>query len=241
MPLREEPVGAVHLSKALADQWVLDGTLDAEGGALVSKALELAGSDDHAVPLSQRRAEALVTVAACFLDNQHLRAAGRHRPHVSVIVEASEIDRGAHSKLADDQALLDPNTTSRLLCDCTIDRIIRQRDDEGRTAIVDVTAPTRVIPMGMWSALVLRDQHCRFPGCDRPTTWSEGHHVQWVSRGGPTRMDNLVLLCRRHHRMLHTRRGYEAKLEPDGTFHVTYPDGTERVTEPPIQPRARSA
>ena len=86
--------------------------------------------------------------------------------------------------------------------------------------------------MALWNALVLRDQHCRFPGCDRPAHWTEGHHVRWFSEGGATAIANLVLLCSRHHHRLHLP-GWKAKLSPDAAFEVTDPAGRVRVTRPP--------
>lgn len=65
---------------------------------------------------------------------------------------------------------------------------------------------TRVIPPHIRTALVVRDKGCRFPGCDRPPQWTDGHHIQhWVD-GGPTELTNLLLLCRRHHRFVHEKR-----------------------------------
>ena len=58
------------------------------------------------------------------------------------------------------------------------------------------------------------------------------HHIIHVEHGGPTRLDNLILACRRHHRLLH-RAGWHAKLLPDGVFEVTDPDGRVRTTAPP--------
>ena len=58
------------------------------------------------------------------------------------------------------------------------------------------------------------------------------HHITWYSHGGPTRLDNLVLLCRRHHKRLHTP-GWHAKLLPDATLEVTDPTGTVRTSHPP--------
>jgi hypothetical protein len=91
---------------------------------------------------------------------------------------------------------------------------------------------TRTVPVNLWNALVVRDEGCRWPGCDRPPGWCEAHHVQWFSAGGATRIDNLVMLCSRHHHRLH-QPGWDAKLTPDGAFRVTHPDGTTRTTHPP--------
>jgi hypothetical protein len=88
------------------------------------------------------------------------------------------------------------------------------------------------VPANLYDALVVRDRHCRFPGCDRPPEWTEAHHVRWVTRGGTTALDNLVLQCSRHHHLLHSP-GWDAKLLPDATLEITDPHGRTRQTRPP--------
>ena len=68
---------------------------------------------------------------------------------------------------------------------------------------LSVGRATRTIPGAIRTALSLRDQGCRFPGCDRPPAWTDGHHVIHWSDGGPTELGNLVSLCRMHHRRVH--------------------------------------
>lgn len=102
----------------------------------------------------------------------------------------------------------------------------------GRSSVLDYGTSTRTIPAPLWNALVVRDRHCRFPGCDRTAAWCEGHHVVHVQHGGPTCLDNLVLLCSRHHHRLH-HPGWHAKLRPDAVFEITAPDGAHRSTHPP--------
>jgi hypothetical protein len=103
---------------------------------------------------------------------------------------------------------------------------------QGRSVILDMGVTTRVVTAALFVALVARDEHCRFPGCDRKASWCEGHHVVWFTHDGPTRLDNLVLVCSRHHHLLH-KPGWQAKLLPDATFEVTYPDGRVRTSHPP--------
>ena len=91
---------------------------------------------------------------------------------------------------------------------------------------------TRTISANLFNAPVVRDRHCRFPGCDRPSAWSDAHHVVHVEDGGPTCPSNRVLLCRRHHTRLH-RKGWSAELRPDGDLVVTDPGGRVFVSHPP--------
>ena len=118
---------------------------------------------------------------------------------------------------------LDGPTVSRLFCDSAVHRVVMS----GRSAVLDYGTATRTIPAPLWNALVIRDEHCRFPDCDRPSVWCEGHHVVWVTHGGPTELANLALVCSRHHHVLH-QPGWHAKLLPDGRFEVTDTDGIVR-------------
>src|SRR6266851_4301217 len=87
-------------------------------------------------------------------------------------------------------------TARRIACDCSL------------TPIVDGEAceTSRVVPGAMRRALAARDKHCRFPGCDMPPGWTDAHHIQHWADGGPTNLFNLILMCRRHHRLLHEGR-----------------------------------
>jgi hypothetical protein len=224
----KEPERALRLSRTLDDCWVLDGTLPAEGGAVVAAALRLAmpGPDVVGSPAAQR-ADALVDVCRFFLDHQRSHAGGRHRPHVNVVVDWEDLQAGRGGRVVDGPAL-DGLTVARLFCDSAVHRVVMA----GRSAVLDYGKSTRTIPAPLWNALVIRDEHCRFPGCDRPSVWCEGHHVVWVTEGGPTNLANLLLVCTRHHHILH-QPGWHAKLRPDAAFEVTDPNGEVRCTSPP--------
>jgi hypothetical protein len=127
-----------------------------------------------------------------------------------------------------DGAAITSDVVERLLCDSGVHRVLVK----GRSTIIDMGMTTRTVTAALWVALVARDQHCRFPGCDRPSHWCDGHHVVWVSRNGPTNLANLVMLCSRHHHLLH-QRGWDATLALDGTFTVHFPDGRVRTSHPP--------
>jgi hypothetical protein len=90
--------------------------------------------------------------------------------------------------------------------------------------ILDYGRGQRVVPANLFHAIVVRDRHCRYPGCDRPPDWCDAHHVtHWLDHG-PTSLGNCMLLCRRHHRRLH-QPGYCAVLDADGTVTVVTPTG----------------
>jgi hypothetical protein len=71
-------------------------------------------------------------------------------------------------------------------------------------------------------AIVKRDRHCRFPGCDRPAEWADEHHLVHWADGGPSRIDNVYLVCRPHHRLVHEGR-WRLVLEPDGELRAVPP------------------
>ena len=230
-PEPTEPERNLHLSQTLEDRWILDGSLDAEGGSVVATALRLATPSPDMTDVlrsaSQRRADALVDVCRFFLDQQNINNGGRHRPHVNVVVEWKDLEAGRGGQVVDGP-WIDGPTVSRLFCDSAVHRVVMS----GRSAVLDYGTATRTIPAPLWNALVIRDEHCRFPDCDRPSVWCEGHHVVWVTHGGPTELANLVLVCSRHHHVLH-QPGWHAKLLPDGRFEVTDTDGIVRATSPP--------
>ncbi len=99
-------------------------------------------------------------------------------------------------------AVLGPETARRLACDASLTRVVLGPASQP----LDVGRRTRVIPPAVRTALLVRDRGCVFPGCDRPPPWTDAHHVVHWADGGPTSLDNLVLLCRRHHRALHEGR-----------------------------------
>jgi len=97
-----------------------------------------------------------------------------------------------------------------LSCDAQVSTVIL--DDHG--APLDVGITSRTATRKQRRALAVRDGGCAFPGCGAPPVWCEGHHcVHWVN-GGLTDMDNLVLLCGAHHRIIH-HDGWEVQIGPD--------------------------
>jgi hypothetical protein len=231
---KPERAQELHLSRGLGGGWVLDGNLNAETGELLDTALGLVatGEVDGDVPRSNgtRRADALADLARWFLDHQTDHDGGRRqRPHLNLIIDYDRLVAAAGTTAESlSGTVLDQVTTLRLLCDASLHRVIM----DGHSAVLDYGHASRTITPPMWAALGVRDRHCRYKGCDRPAAWCEGHHVRpWIT-DGPTNLNNLVLLCTRHHHLLH-RPGWDAKLLPDATFEVTDPKGRVFTTKPP--------
>jgi Domain of unknown function (DUF222) len=236
-PDAPQPERSLHLSRILDGRRELSGSFDPEGGAVIATALRLASTRDvegePARSAAQRRGDALVDVCRWFLDHQHDRRGGRHRPHLNVVATLDDLERRTQGRLLDG-SVLDGATVQRLFCDAGVHRVFMA----GRSSILDYGTATRTVPANLFNALLIRDQHCRFPGCDRPPDWCEAHHVRWVLDGGTTSLDNLALQCSRHHHLLHTP-GWHAKLLPDATLVVTAPDDRTLQGQPPGRPPPR--
>src|SRR6185437_11193083 len=90
---------------------------------------------------------------------------------------------------------------------------------------LDLGQPTEEVPPHLRRAVIKRDRHCSFPGCSLPPVRCHVHHVIPRSQGGPTRLDNLTLLCAFHHLIVIHRRGWSLTLHADGTTTARSPDG----------------
>jgi Domain of unknown function (DUF222)/HNH endonuclease len=218
----------VYFSTTIDGRGELRGSLNSDLSAVVEAALAVADPNDFDLTPAERRADALETILRHFLDHQRRHRGGRRRPHVNVAMTSEEFAAGIGGRYLDTGGVPSPAELGALLCDCAVHRLLV----EGRSAILDYGRAKRLVPPDLFQALVARDHGCRFPGCCRPAAWTDAHHVVWWRNGGPTAIVNLVLLCRRHHRKLH-RPGCDAKLLPDATLEVTYPDGHTEATAAP--------
>ena len=182
----------------------LRGVLDAEGGATLRTALEplarRVGIGDER-KRDRRLADALVELAHHSLDSGMVPQRASQRAHLQVTTTLETLLQRAGAPAADMEFSLPISAASveRLACDCKITRILLGAE----SAVINVGRSTRMIKPATRRALNVRDRGCRWPGCDRPVSWTEGHHIAFVTRGGPTDLPNLVLLCYRHHWMVH--------------------------------------
>lgn len=105
----------------------------------------------------------------------------------------------------------------RLACDAAIIPVVLGSNSEP----LDVGRATRTIPPAIRRALIIRDNGCVHPGCTQPPAWCDAHHVRHWTDGGPTALQNLVLLCNKHHWIIHHTAWRIAFLQ--GIPHVIPP------------------
>lgn len=174
----------------------------------------------------QIAADALFDIVQLAVDTDKGTVFGTRRPAVWVIVTELDLQRnpdgsrlrpGGHGQIEGQVDAVSIETIERYLCDAGT--ITVGLDDEGQC--VNVGREKRLFTARQRIGLAVRDGGCRFPQCDRPPAWCEAHHVRhWHRDRSETNIADGVLLCRRHHLLLHNnhweieRRGGEYWLQP---------------------------
>lgn len=185
-----------------------------------------------------RNADAMAELIRRYLDNAATGIDGGQRPHLNVHINAKDL--AYHRECAavagatttetshgDDLNALDLDKqdldvghmpwmgplsigrTRTIACDCMLGAVLL--DENG--APLDVTPLKRLVTAAQRTALIARDKGCAFPGCDCVPAWTDAHHIKHWAKGGPTVMDNLVLLCRTHHTLMHRKPGFTGQWE----------------------------
>jgi hypothetical protein len=208
---------------------VVRGRLAPEDGAVLLEALEAGHAALRPRGSAEPRptgAEALAAVGELALSGREQSGGDRHQVIVHVD-EAALAGAEGGCELAEGPALA-PETARRLACDATVVEL-KERGGEP----LSVGRKTRSIPPALRRALRRRDRGCRFPGCENHR-FVDAHHIEHWARGGETSMDNLVLLCRRHHRLVH-EGGYLVERLAAGKLRFRYPWG-EPLPDAPRPP-----
>jgi len=181
----------------------VDAILDPESGAALKTALEslakrLGPDDDRSH--KQRMADAVGELVHHAMDEGRLPRRNGVKPHINLTTTLEGVKSEVGAPPADLELSLpiSTRTLERIACDCTMSRVLL-----ADSMVIDVGRATRVVSAPTRRALRARDHGCRWPGCDRKVDWSTPHHIVAWSRGGPTLLSNLVLLCYFHHRLVH--------------------------------------
>jgi hypothetical protein len=187
-------------------------------------ASDLVGAgDEPAQPGPRSRAsnaDALVSMAETLLANGPARRPAGERYQLVVHVDQGALgddDQDGCCEVEDGPAL-PAETARRLGCDASLVAIVER---DGRP--LSVGRKRRTVPPALRRALQSRDRGCRFPGCGE-RRFVDAHHVRHWAQGGETKLSNLLLLCRHHHRLLH-EGGYQFERRPGGGGRFRGPDG----------------
>lgn len=173
------------------------------------------------------RTDALVAMSESYL--QHGLGDGLpQRYQVMVHVDEATLQSLSGTSEIEEAGDIPVETAQRIACDCSILGLLEKDGVPLRLGRAN-----RTISPGLRKALKARDKCCVWPGCSN-TRFTDGHHIVFWGNGGGTDLENLALLCRRHHRLLH-EGGYRMETGPGG-FRFFRPEGEEI----PPTPTARS-
>jgi hypothetical protein len=215
------------------------GCLDSDEAAILLEALETiagkldelatedatAGPDDRAGPDDHKasprgRVDALAGLARSFLNRD---GDVERDPDAQLVVylDAQALERNARAGLAAYRSggRLTSEQARRLACDSAFVLVLKDGSE-----VLDVGRSTRTVSKALRRALIARDGGCAMPGCaEHRLRKLHAHHVWHWSDGGPTCLDNLVLLCKAHHYAIH-HNGFTVTAA-HGRFVFRTPDG----------------
>ncbi len=207
----------------------LDAELPGAAGAVVASALDRLGDQIPVMPdegserlVGARRADALVALCS----SQLAADVDQDRATVVVHVELDTLlDRDGNA-LIGDGPVIGSTTLHRLLCNARMQAVVEHPDGTVR----GIGRLSREPAPWMMRQLRHRDGTCRFPGCDA-RRFTQAHHVEWWSHGGRTNLDNLVLVCAFHHRLVH-EHGWELTRDDEGELTWTRPENARSRAGP---------
>ena len=221
----------ITFASTLYGAGIARGDLDPESLAVICAAIEplsgpQPGADgvDRRTP-ARRRLDAVVEVMRHHLDCQQPPDVRRPGAHLTVVTGAGTLKGEPGGSSLDWGGVVSGETTRRLACDASVTPVTVGPLGQ----VLDVGRRTRTVNAPIWAALVVRDRHCAFPGCDTPAGRCDAHHITHWADGGPTSLTNLVMLCRYHHqRVLHDE-------DHEDRWTVRVDDDTGRpVFTPPV-------
>jgi len=228
--------------------YVVRGRLDPEVGALLMRAIEAAGDvlfrrDSEDSTPEQRRADAMALLAERAMsvgfgqaDAQDEPVSGTRAERYQVVlhVEAASLSADGEPGRAEleDGTRVSAETCRRVACDTGVVAVLHAPDG----SVLDVGRRRRTIPPALRRALEVRDRGCRFPGCG--SRFTDAHHVRHWADGGVTSLQNTILLCRHHHRLVH-EEGFRVELNDWPGGRPTFYDrrGHPVPEAPPLQTR----
>jgi hypothetical protein len=221
---------------------LINGVLDPVGGAAFITAIEplarkSGAHDDRS--REKRLGDALVDLSLHALDSGLIPQQGSQRTHLQVTTTLETLlglEGAPGAELEFAKLPISSKTVERLACDCSVTRILLGSD----SMVIDVGRAKRTISGPARKALNVRDRGCTWPGCERPASWTSGHHLKHWFFGGVNDPPNLTLLCYRHHWMVH-EGNWQIVRSDDGRMltippTVTFGPAAEGPAQPPQMP-----
>jgi hypothetical protein len=210
-------------------RFLLGGELPSAHGAVVARALERLGEQIPVTPgeeaerfVGARRADALVALCSARLAGDE----DQDRATVVVHVDVDVLYDFDVNAVLEGGPVIGGSTVQRLLCNARMQPVLQHADG----SMVSVGRMSREPSAWMMRQLRHRDDTCRFPGCDA-RRFTQAHHIEWWSRGGATDLENLVLVCSFHHRLVH-EHGWSLSRTDDGELEWRRPGDARCRADP---------
>ncbi len=236
---RQHEARRASFASTLDGMYRLDLLADPEGGAVLDAALSAylePHSADDPRTATQRRYDAVLAIMRTVLEHARTPVSGGVRPQVVVTCTPEALADVPDARPATwfDGGPVPPPTLARLACDAAVTRVVFGPD--GR--LLDLGRSQRLFTSAQRQALWVRDRGCRFPGCAAP--WAEAHHLRAWTDGGRSDLANGILLCGRHHRVVHEHGWRAVAADPThgshGRVDFVGPRGQRRPSSPPHTP-----
>jgi 5-methylcytosine-specific restriction protein A len=201
--------------------WIRGQFQDAEAFATIVTGLDARTRptpENRGSTSGERNAAALVEICRFTLGHDDVGEVGGERPHLVVTISLADLQDRARGAVLHTGGTLTPGQLRRLACDADLIPVVLGEQGEP----LDIGRAERRIPLRMRRAVAARDRGCAHPGCDRPPSWCEIHHVIEWQHGGETKVENLVMLCCQHHDQIHATE-----------WTIDMSTGTPRFIPPP--------
>jgi uncharacterized protein DUF222/HNH endonuclease len=227
------PTREVSFRRKRSGIWELHGKFDDETGTRVSAVLDSLAqrrTSDEGPDLrspQERYGDAFSDAIDLALNSPNLPMQAGERAHVMVTISLEDLKTGIGQAILGDLGTMTAAEARIHACDCKVIPAVLGAKSEP----LDLGRIRRLISPGLRRALHLRDGGCTFPACHRPPRHSQGHHIRHWADGGPTDLNNLVLLCSHHHRLLH-RSGWEVRIATDGLPEFLPPNFLDKQRKP---------
>ncbi len=204
---------------------------DAAGGAQAQRRGVSAETSGGSRPRASR-ADGLMTAVESFLEHGAKKRSGGTPNEVILHVSKDVLAHREEGGFIENggSVAVRAQTAQRLSCDAGVVEMVEDSDG----TVLSVGRRTRTVPSAIRRALQMRDRRtCCFPGCTH-NRFLDAHHLQHWAEGGETKLDNLILLCGRHHRFVH-EHGFQIERH-GGRFHFFDPRGRPILETPPMPP-----